>query len=203
MNTEVGVCVVLGVAGRWRKYRWINAHHHCHYNLLFLSLPSLLSPSLSFRKVGNFVCSLSFVSRQPKVTRRVRMCAVVTFNYWQTIWLLRAIVVWIVIIGGRWLLVISYDVMRADDVSAEDLQPLQERLFQLGPQIKHRFNEFLQFWWVPTLVGRQTLSLRCFHKEISTQRNIYGTLSVVEFLGKVYVIIIRNGSCLSRNVVTF
>ena len=40
MNTEVGVCVVLGVAGRWRKHRWINAHHPCHYNLLFLSLPT-------------------------------------------------------------------------------------------------------------------------------------------------------------------
>jgi hypothetical protein len=38
-NTEVGVCVVLYVAGRWRKYRWINAHHHSRYNLLFLSLP--------------------------------------------------------------------------------------------------------------------------------------------------------------------
>jgi len=45
MNTEVGVCVVLGVAGRWRKYRWINAHHHCRYNLLFLSLPR---PALTF-----------------------------------------------------------------------------------------------------------------------------------------------------------
>ena len=149
----------------------------------FLS-PALLSPSLSFRKVGNFVCSLSFVSRQRRVTRRVRMCAVVTFSYWQTIWLLRAIVVWIVIIGGRWLLVISYDVMRADDVSAEDLQPLQERLFQLGPQFKHRLNEFLQFWWVPTLAGREVLSLRCFHKEISTQRKMYRTLSVVKFLGE-------------------
>ena len=42
---------------------------------------------------------------------------------------------------------ISYDVMRADDVSAEDLQPLQERLFpQLGPQFKRGLNEFLQFW---------------------------------------------------------
>ena len=41
---------------------------------------------------------------------------------------------------------ISYDVMRADDVSAEDLLLLQERLFQLGPQFKRRLNEFLQFW---------------------------------------------------------
>jgi hypothetical protein len=39
MNTEVGVCVVLGVAGRWREYRWINDHHHSRYNLLFLSPP--------------------------------------------------------------------------------------------------------------------------------------------------------------------
>ena len=41
---------------------------------------------------------------------------------------------------------ISYDVMRADDVSAEDLQRLQERLFQLGHQFKHLLNKFLQFW---------------------------------------------------------
>ena len=145
---------------------------------IFLS-PTLLSPSLSFRKVGNFVCSLSFVSRQRRVSCRVRMCAVVTFSYWQTIWLLRAIVVWIVVIGGRWLLVISYDVMRADDVSAEDLQRLQERLFQLGHQFKHLLNKFLQFWWVPALAGRRARSLRCFHKELSTQRKIYRTLSVV------------------------
>ena len=143
----------------------------------FLS-PALLTPSLSFREVGNFVCSLSFVSRQRRVARRVRMCAAVTFSYWQTVWLLRA-VVWIVVIGGRWLLVIRYDVMRADDVSAEDLQLLQEWLFQLGPQSKRRLNEFLHIWWVTALAGRQFLSLWCFHKEISILRKIFRTLSVV------------------------
>jgi hypothetical protein len=36
--------------------------------------------------------------------------------------------------------------MRADDVSAEDLQPLQQRLFQLGPEFKHHLKEFLLIW---------------------------------------------------------
>jgi hypothetical protein len=33
--------------------------------------------------------------------------------------------------------------MRADDVSAEDLQ---QRLFQLGPEFKHHLKEFLLIW---------------------------------------------------------
>lgn len=47
MTTEVGVCVVLGVAGRWREYSWINDHHHSRYNLLFLPL-SHPAQSVSF-----------------------------------------------------------------------------------------------------------------------------------------------------------
>jgi len=175
----------------------------CHYNLLFLSLPR---PALAVSVIPQGWQLLLVVIRLPAAKGNASRPYVCCCNFQLlTDCLLRAIVVWIVIIGGRWLLVISYDVMRADDVSAEDLQPLQERLFpQLGPQFKRGLNEFLQFWWVPTLSGwkRGVLSLRCFHKEISTVRKIYRTLSVVEFLGKECAIIIRNGSCLSWNVVT-
>lgn len=86
MNTEVGVCVVLGVAGRWRKYRWINAHHHCRYNLLFPSLPR---PALSVSLIPQgWQLRLPIVIRLPTAkgsVSRLYVCAVVTFSYWQTI----------------------------------------------------------------------------------------------------------------------
>jgi hypothetical protein len=99
--------------------------------------------------------------------------------------LLRAIVVCIVIIGGRLLLVISYDVMRADDVSSEYLHPLQERLFQLGTQFKHLLNEFLQFWWVPNLDLREVLSFKVFpYKNIHPKEYLQDTFSCGNLWGK-------------------
>jgi hypothetical protein len=39
--------------------------------------------------------------------------------------------------------VIYYDVMRADDVSVEDLHLQWKRLLQFGPQLKRRLEEYL------------------------------------------------------------
>lgn len=60
-------------------------------------------------------------------------------------------------------MVIYYDVMRADDVSVEDLQLHRKRLFEFGPQFKRRLEEYLQTAGVEDLAGRSALSLRYCH----------------------------------------
>lgn len=52
-------------------------------------------------------------------------------------------------------MVIHYDVMLADDVSVEDLQLHRKRLFEFGPQFKHRLEEYLQTAGVEDPAGNQ------------------------------------------------
>jgi hypothetical protein len=59
-------------------------------------------------------------------------------------------------------LVICYDVMRADDVSVEDLQHHRKRLFQFGPQFKRHLKD-LQTPGVEDPAGRSAHSLRYCH----------------------------------------
>jgi hypothetical protein len=58
--------------------------------------------------------------------------------------------------------VIYYAVMRADDVSVEDLQLRWKRLFQFGPQSKRRSEEYLPTAGVD-LTWRSAISLRYCH----------------------------------------
>jgi hypothetical protein len=135
-----------------------------------------LAPSLSVSRAGNSVCPLSFVSRHWEVPRRDRYVWAPGFIHllapfltsardcWVVIIIIIIILIKIIIIiWGRWLLVIYYDVMRADDVSVEYLQLHLKRLSQFGPQFKRRLEEYLQIAGEEDLTGRSAISLRYCH----------------------------------------